>query len=95
MLVESGGVLEDLTYDTSLYSIADFLEQSDKYKIYHSLDDFFVNKFQLKKLKEYSSCNFICLNKGSHLGFLYRNEFLNSLKKEIGTAKLNFENKKV
>lgn len=83
LLANSGGTLEDLRYDTSLYSISDFLKNSEKYRIYHSLDDFFVNKNQLEKIKLYSPKNFVCLNNGSHLGFLYRNEFLNSFKKEI------------
>ena len=89
LLANSGGTLEDLKYDTSLYSISDFLTNSDKYKIYHSLDDFFVNKNQLEKIKLYSPKNFVCLNNGSHLGFLYRNEFINSFKKEISLSKLN------
>lgn len=89
LLANSGGTLEDLKYDTSLYSISDFLTNSNKYKIYHSLDDFFVNKNQLEKIKLYSPKNFVCLNNGSHLGFLYRNEFINSFKKEISLSKLN------
>ena len=63
LLANSGGTLEDLRYDTSLYSISDFLKNSEKYRIYHSLDDFFVNKNQLEKIKLYSPKNFVCLNK--------------------------------
>ena len=79
----NGGTLEDLTFDTSLYSIAQFLKEEKNYKIYHSLDDFFVNKNQLEKLKLYSPQNVVCLNNGSHLGFLYRKEFQEAFKKDI------------
>ena len=86
LLDNSGGSLEDLRYDTSLYSIASFLKENKNYKIYHSLDDFFVNKNQLEQLKLYSPTNVVCLNNGSHLGFLYRKEFQDLLKKEIVIA---------
>ena len=83
LLGDVGGTLDDLIYDTSLYSIADYLKENNNYKIYHSLDDFFVNKNQLEKLKLYSPNNFVCLNNGSHLGFLYRKEFQDAFKKDI------------
>ncbi len=83
LLSESGGTLEDIRYDASLYAIASYLKEADNYKIYHSLDDFFVNKKQIEQLKLYSPNNVICLNNGSHLGFLYRKEFLDAFKKEI------------
>ncbi len=87
LLADSGGTLDDIIYDTSLYSIADYLKNNDNYTIYHSLDDFFVNKKQIEQLKLYAPSQVICLNNGSHLGFLYRKEFLDSLKKEITLVK--------
>jgi len=83
LLGNSGATLDDLIYDTSLYSISNYLKENKNYKIYHSLDDFFINKKQLEQLKLYSPNNVICLNNGSHLGFLYRKEFLDALKSEI------------
>lgn len=83
LLENSGGTLDDLRYDTSLYSIAGFLKESKNYKIYHSLDDFLINKNQLEQLKLYSPMNVVCLNNGSHLGFLYRKEFQEVFKKNI------------
>ena len=83
LLANSGGALDDLVYDTSLYSISDYLKENQNYKIYHSLDDFFVNKNQLEQIKLYAPNNLVCLNHGSHLGFLYRKEFLDSFKKDI------------
>lgn len=83
LMDNSGGSLDDLRYDTSLYSIAGFLKESKNYKIYHSLDDFFVNRNQLEQLKLYSPSSVVCLNNGSHLGFLYRKEFQDALKKDI------------
>ena len=83
LLANNGSTLEDLRFDTSLYSIAKFLKEEKNYKIYQSLDDFFVNKNQLEKLKLYSPENIVCLNTGSHLGFLYRKEFQEAFKKDI------------
>ena len=57
------------------------------YKIYHTIDDYLVNKEQLVQLKEYAGNNLVLLNNGSHLGFLYRNEFLAELKHEIAKNK--------
>ena len=83
LLKDVGGTLEDLQYDTSLYSIAGFLKDSPDYKIYHSLDDFLINKKQLEQLKLYSPTQVVCLNNGAHLGFLYRKEFIDSFKRDI------------
>jgi len=74
---------EDLNFDTSLHSIAEYLKNNDNYKIYHTLDDYFVNRQQLKQLKEYSGNKIVILNNGGHLGFLYREEFIAELKKDI------------
>lgn len=87
LLGESGGTIEDLTYDTSLFAIANYLKTNNNYKIYHSIDDFLINSKQLERLKMYSPQNVVCLNNGSHLGFLYRDEFINELKKEISLNK--------
>ena len=75
--------IKDLNNDTSLYAIADFLKSSQNYKIYHTLDDYYVNPQQLKTLKNYSGNKLVLINNGSHLGFLYRQEFIAELKKDI------------
>jgi len=74
---------EQLNYDSSLYSLADFLRKNKKYKIYHSLDDCFVNREQLIWLKQQSGNKSVFFSNGSHLGFLYREEFINQFKKDI------------
>ena len=76
---------DDLNYDTSLYSISDYLESSDNYKIYHSLDDYLVNSHQLNMLKKHTGNKSVFLSNGSHLGFMYRPEFIDSLKNDIKT----------
>ena len=73
----------DLSFDTSLHSISEYLQNSDNYKIYHSLDDYLTNKKQLKQLKQYTGDKTVLLSNGSHLGFLYRQEFMDSLKNDI------------
>ena len=74
---------DDLNYDSSLYSISDYLENSNNYKIYHALDDYLINSHQLNMLKKYTGNKSVYLNNGSHLGFMYRPEFIDSLSKDI------------
>ena len=76
-----------MTFETSLYSIADYLKDNNNYRIYYAIDDYLVNKKQPAQLKEYARNNLVLLNNGSHLGFLYRNEFLAELKREIAKNK--------
>ena len=64
---------------TSLFSISKYLSNSNNYVIYHSLDDYFINQNQLKKLKNIAGEKLTCINCGAHLGYLYRQEFLSSL----------------
>ncbi len=75
--------LEDLGRDTSLLSLQDYLKNANNYKIYQSVDDYFVSTSQLKKLKQLTLDKTILISNGSHLGFLYRKEFLDELKKVI------------
>lgn len=75
--------IEQLNYDASLYSLTDFLQKSNKYKIYHTLDDCFVNGSQLIWLKKQAGGKTLYFSNGSHLGYLYRLEFLNQFKKDI------------
>ena len=75
--------MEDIEHKASLYALKEYLENNDNYKIYHSLDDYFVNKHQLAELKNIVGKHIICFNCGSHLGFLYRKEFADALLKEL------------
>lgn len=75
--------VEQLSYDSSLYSLASFLQKNKNYKIYHSLDDCFVNLEQLTWLKKQTGNKSIFFSNGSHLGFLYRKEFLKEFKNDI------------
>jgi hypothetical protein len=82
-LSASGKSNEQISYDASLYSLAEFLQNNKKYKIYHSIDDYYVNAEQLIWLKKQSANKSIFYSNGSHLGFLYRKEFLDEFKKDI------------
>lgn len=83
LLADIDGNCDDLSYEVSLHSIAAFLKNADNYKIYHSLTDYLTNPSQLKKLKQYSAEKTLLLDNGAHLGFLYRQEFIDDLKKTI------------
>lgn len=72
---------DQLIFESSLYSISDFLKNSDKYKIFHSIDDYYVSPEQLVWLKKISDKKSIFFSNGSHLGCLYRKEFLDEFKK--------------
>ena len=87
LLIDNYTSVTQLNYDTSLYSVANFLQKSEKYKIYHSLDDYYVNPEQLAWLKKQSNNKAVFFNNGSHLGFLYRKEFLDEFKKDITLQK--------
>lgn len=78
-----GFSIDDDCLNSSLYAISDYLANNDNYKIYESFDDYLINKDQILKLKNIVQDKLICLNCGSHLGFLYRKEFLNDLKQNI------------
>lgn len=78
--------IDDIAYDISLYSISYFLENSDNYKIYHSVNDYLTSPVQIKKLKSYSKDKLTLFDNGAHLGFLYRKEFLNNLKQTISLS---------
>ncbi len=75
--------IEELSKHTNLDIISDFLKANNNYVIYHSLDDYLVSPPQLSTLKSLCGNNLILFNNGSHLGFLYRKEFINSLKNQI------------
>lgn len=72
---------DQLVFESSMYSIADFLKKSDKYKIFHSIDDYYVSPEQLVWLKKVSDKKSVFFSNGSHLGCLYRKEFLDEFKK--------------
>ena len=74
---------EELENTNTLNSISNYLINKDNYKIFHSLDDYLTNKSQLKELKGFCDDKLILFNNGSHLGFLYRDEFIQKLKSEI------------
>lgn len=78
---------DDFTYETSLHSISDYLANNDNYKIYHSINDYLTSTFQLKRLKEYTGPNTVLVDNGAHLGFLYRDEFIQHLKDSIALNK--------
>lgn len=78
---------DGLNYDTSLYSISEFLKCNNNYKIFHALDDYLVDARQLARLKKYAGDKAIYVNNGSHLGYMYRPEFIEALKKEISLKK--------
>ena len=87
LLSKEDETCDDLSYEVSLHSISDFLETADNYKIYHSLNDYLTNSNQLKKLKQYSGNKLVLIDNGSHLGFLYRKEFIEDLKDTISLHK--------
>lgn len=78
---------EELSYITSLHSISSYLQNNDNYKIYHSIDDYLVNQDQLKDLRQYAGKNLVLFDRGSHLGYLYRQEFKEQLIKDITKTK--------
>ena len=83
LLDEENATIDDLKYQASLHSISDYLKNSGNYIIFHSVNDYLTTPEQLKKLKLYTGSKSVYFDNGAHLGFLYRKEFLDELKKEI------------
>ncbi len=75
--------IDDECYQASLYAISEYLANNDNYIIYEAVDDYLLNKEQLARLKTLSGQKLYCLNCGSHLGFLYREEFTHEFKKAV------------
>lgn len=71
----------------TLSILSNYFINSDNYRIFHSLDDYLTDKKQLKELRRYCENKLTLFNNGAHLGFLYRDEFINELKKEIALNK--------
>lgn len=77
---DNADVLDD---KVSLFALSDYFKANDNYKIYESLDDYFVNKNQILLLKTLTGNHLSCINCGSHLGYLYRKEFADALMNDI------------
>lgn len=80
---DSAKSAEEFTHEMSLYSLEKFLTKSNKYKIYEAVDDYFANDNQISWLKKTGMDRVVLLKNGAHLGFLYRKEFQDALKKDI------------
>ena len=70
-------------YKFELTSISGYLKKANNYKIYHTKNDYFITTSQLKQLKNLAKDNLTILDNGAHMGFLYREEFINDLKQTI------------
>lgn len=79
----SDDTMSTLSKKVNLAYISDYLENENNYKIYHSINDYLTNNTQLKNLKKMTGNKTVLLDNGAHLGFLYRHEFIEDLKKSI------------
>ena len=94
LMSENDKSIDDLIYETSLNSISNYLSNANNYKIYHSLNDYLTNTNQLKKLRQYAGKKLVLFDNGSHLGFLYRDEFIDDLRKTIDKNEDSYINPK-
>lgn len=78
---------KELNHGFGLIAISDYLENADNYVIYHTKNDYLINKTQLKQLKRMSGDKLIIMDNGSHMGFLYKREFQTDLRKTISDFK--------
>ncbi len=79
--------VDDLEHDASLYAIEDFLKNNKNYIIFHTADDMFATKEQLQWLKDTTGDKTVIFSNGSHLGYLYRTEFLERFAKKLEELK--------
>ena len=73
----------------SLLDIATYLCTHNNYKIYESMNDYLSNTDQIKQIKLLTGNKTVLIDNGAHLGFLYRKEFIESLKETITALKNN------
>ncbi len=83
LLVNTNSENKKMLNNSKLTYISNYLKNGKNYKIYHSSNDYLVSKAQLKQLKQMTGDNLILIDNGSHLGFLYRSEFMEDLKNTI------------
>lgn len=75
--------IDDECSQASLFSLSEYLINNDNYIIYEAFDDYLLNREQIAKLKDLAGKHLTCINCGSHLGFLYRKEFMDDFKKTV------------
>ncbi len=88
LLPSTSKSIQQVTYDSSLYSMEKFLKTNSDFKIYHSLDDCFTTESDLSWLKKQTGEKTVLFSNGSHLGFLYRKEFLDNFLQDIEDFRL-------
>ena len=87
LLVNTNSKNNKMLNNSKLTYISNYLKNGSNYKIYHCPNDYLINKSQLKQLKQMTGNKLVLINNGSHLGFLYRDEFIEDLKNTIITIK--------
>ncbi|MCR5265806.1 MAG: MlaA family lipoprotein [Cyanobacteria bacterium RUI128] len=87
VMVDEEAIQNELDRGFGLVAISDFLEKANNYKIYHTKNDYLVNRIQLKQLKRMAGKKMTIIDNGSHLGFLYRPEFQDDLRKTVTNMK--------
>ena len=74
---------KDLENGIGIKAISHYLKNANNYKIYHTRNDYLINQSQLKYLRYLTGSNLTIIDNGSHMGFLYRPEFIRDLSKTI------------
>ena len=83
LFIHSNSENKKLANNAKLNYISNYLKKGDNYKIYHSENDYLVTNAQIKQLKQLSKDKLVLLDDGAHLGFLYRQEFIEDLQRTI------------
>lgn len=74
---------KDLENGFGIAAIADYMKTADNYKVYHTLNDYLINRIQLKQLRYLAGNKLVLIDNGSHMGFLYREEFLTDFRQTL------------
>ena len=83
IMANSKDINKELEHGLGLNAISGYLKTANNYKIYHTQNDYLINTFQLKQLRYMSGKKLTILDNGSHMGFLYRPEFITDFRKTI------------
>jgi len=82
-LADPGKNIDSLDYAVNLYELEDFLKSSPNIHVFASKDDYLLSPEHVQWLKNTAKGKITIFSNGSHMGFLYRQEFQDKFIKEI------------
>ena len=90
IMADNDDIVSELEKGIGIAALSDYLKTAKNYKIYHSRNDYFLDENHINMLKDIVGDNLFVVDNGSHMGFLYREEFQTHFKSLIANIVNNF-----